>query len=212
MAAWIRSLIVLPIRSRTICFNVRGLYRRSLNLALLRHRCSGSRPLRTAGPRFPIEGGLHQSAILQGSDFARHLWLSCNKLLLAGQGITRMIEPDESVFQPKFDAQGLLTAVVVNSGGERRFDGRFHGRRSARADARYRPCAFSLAVAREAVEKGRELWPCSIGRANPGGLRPGRSHSRIPSSGADLPHGRKFLFLPSARRRRSPLRHNLTRT
>lgn len=26
-----------------------------------------------------------------------------------------MIEPDESVFQPKFDAQGLLTAVVVDS-------------------------------------------------------------------------------------------------
>jgi phosphoribosyl-AMP cyclohydrolase len=56
-------------------------------------------------------------------DFAPHLWLSCNKPRLAAPclGTTNMTEPaaqrreQGGDFDPRFDAQGLLTAVAVDA-------------------------------------------------------------------------------------------------
>jgi phosphoribosyl-AMP cyclohydrolase len=54
-------------------------------------------------------------------DFAKALWLSCNKLFLSppsGKGFHRVtLSPSETAgrFEPRFDAAGLLTAVAIDA-------------------------------------------------------------------------------------------------
>ena len=77
----------------------------------------------------PIESSDTKGASLDSMDFGRNLWLSCNKpatCACVGRNSRRDLpisssDPDTaerdrgSAFLPKFDSQGLLTAVVTDA-------------------------------------------------------------------------------------------------
>jgi phosphoribosyl-AMP cyclohydrolase len=68
------------------------------------------------GIRCLIEGDFIKASYCKAPDFARHLLLSCNKGLPAHkERYPRMTEVPDNVFEPRFDAKGLLSAVVTDS-------------------------------------------------------------------------------------------------
>lgn len=66
-----------------------------------------------------IAPGIVKARCSPGMDFGRALWLSCNKL--AARERIELLDQDGdnrergSAFRPKFDAAGLVTAVVVDA-------------------------------------------------------------------------------------------------
>jgi phosphoribosyl-AMP cyclohydrolase len=63
-----------------------------------------------------IDAQFIKASSCKSPDFARHLLLSCNKgLLPEKERYPAMPEAPDGQFDPKFDASGLLSAVVVDS-------------------------------------------------------------------------------------------------
>ncbi len=69
-----------------------------------------------------------------------------------------------SVFTPRFDANGLVTAVVTDAGDGTLLMVGAHERRGSGDDARDRHRALLVALARQAVEEGRNVRQFPAGR------------------------------------------------